>query len=190
MLEKFGSFWYVAPPFNFAITDRNLDRLRTHIQGVLVRMPDWERSLAGFRVEGAWMNQDWDAVQDYTQTSEDTWEMSIARILLTMGAKDEEAFAESVAAARHQLGKSITAGGEGGYRRSYDAVLKLHLVRDIETIRNAMQVLENGASKKHVLPEVFSLLSHRLASTLPTFRTREPLLSVHRTVYTMWYVFD
>lgn len=151
-------------------------------------MPDWEQLLAGFRLEGAWINQDWDAVKLYTRTSEDSWESSIARLLLAMRARDDRAFSEAIAAARIQLGKSITAGGESGYRRSYDAILKLHLVHDIETIRTAMHTLENGASKKRILPELFSSLSRRIDSTLPTFRTREPLLSAHRTVYSLWFV--
>ena len=135
------------------------------------------------------MNNDWDAVQRYAQSAEDTWEMSIARLLLAMRSGDDDAFIQAISSARLQLGKPITAGGETGYRRSYDAVLKLHLVRDIESIRNTAKLLDEGGLKARALPDLFSLLSQRMASTLPTFRTREPMLSVQRTAYALRFDF-
>ncbi|KAH8118429.1 hypothetical protein DFH11DRAFT_1686601 [Phellopilus nigrolimitatus] len=168
---------------------RNLghyDSLRTHIQGVLVRNPKWERALAGFRVEGAWMSGDWGIVQGMVERcQEDTWELAIARLLLALRSSDESGFANAISMTRLQLGTPITAAGERGYRRAYDAVLKLHLVRDIETIRKSVLHLHEGGAKGQILPELFSELSHRLDSTLPTFRTREPILSVHRTAFSL-----
>ncbi|THH12376.1 hypothetical protein EW145_g35 [Phellinidium pouzarii] len=168
---------------------RNLghyDSLRTHIQGVLVRNPGWEEALAGFQVEGAWMSSDWDTVQTIVEKcKEDTWEMAIARLLLSLKSSDASSFTSAISATRLQLGTPITAAGERGYRRAYDAVLKLHLVHDIEMIRNSVTQLHEGGTRKQVLSVLFSELSHRLNSTLPTFRTREPILSVHRTTFSL-----
>ncbi|KAI5124851.1 hypothetical protein M0805_007285 [Coniferiporia weirii] len=168
---------------------RNLghyDSLRTHIQGILVRNPEWEDALAGFRVEGAWMNGDWDAVRTIvSRCREDTWEIAIARLLLALESSDATGFISAISATRLQLGTPITAAGERGYRRAYDAVLKLHLVRDIETIRQSVIHLHEGGTRSQILPDLFSGLSHRLYSTLPTFRTREPILSIHRTAFSL-----
>ncbi|EJD01349.1 uncharacterized protein FOMMEDRAFT_111106 [Fomitiporia mediterranea MF3/22] len=167
---------------------RNLghyDSLRTHIQGILVRNPEWENALSGFRVEGAWMSGDWDEVQRIVEGQEDTWETAVARLLLALRSADDEEFAGIISATRLQLGVPVSAAGERGYRRAYDAILQLHLVRDIETIRNSIVRLNNGGSKVQVLPELFSTLSTRLDATLPTFRTREPILSIHRTAFSL-----
>ena len=76
---------------------RCTDSLRTHIQGVLVRRPQWENALAGFRVEGAWMSGDWDEVRRIAEDREDTWEMAIARLLLALRASDDGEFASRIA---------------------------------------------------------------------------------------------
>ena len=131
------------------------------------------------------MSGDWDAVQRIVEGQEDTWEMAIARLLLALRSSDELDFASSISATRLQLGIPITAAGERGYRRAYDAVLKLHVVRDVETIRECITRLQKGGRKTEILPELFSVLSHRLESTLPTFRTREPILSIHRTAFSL-----
>lgn len=164
---------------------QTLDSLRTHIQGVLVRNPEWVEDLADFRVEGAWMTSDWDTVQRIVDEQQNTWEMAIARLLLALRTSDDAGFVNALSTTRLQLGIPITAAGEKGYRRAYDAVLKLHLVRDIETIRRSVIRLQEGGQKSQILPDLFSTLSHRLNSTLPTFRTREPVLSVHRTAFSL-----
>ncbi|KAL5508165.1 hypothetical protein ACEPAH_5783 [Sanghuangporus vaninii] len=167
---------------------RNLghyDSLRTHIQGILVRNPQWEDALAGFRVEGAWMSEDWDEVQRIVGDQEDSWEMAIARLLLALKSSDDQSFANRITATRLQLGVPITAAGERGYRRAYDAILKLHMVRDIEIVRHSNSRLHEGEAKTTILPGLFSMLSRRLDSTLPSFRTREPILSIHRTTFSL-----
>ena len=131
------------------------------------------------------MSGDWDEVQRIVEDQEETWEMAIARLLLAMRASDDIEFATRLAATRLHLGVPITAAGERGYRRAYDAILKLHLVRDIETVRNSIKKVPQGQVKHRVLSNLFSTLSRRLDSTLPTFRTREPILSIHRTSFSL-----
>lgn len=132
------------------------------------------------------MNSDWSAVQAIVSTThEETWELVIARLLLAMRSPDDAAFNEALCTARSMLGAPITAAGERGFRRAYDAVLKLHLVHDIEAIRAGALQMQAGAAKGRTLRNLFRVLNSRLDATLPTFRIREPVLSIHRTTFSL-----
>ncbi|KAI0938155.1 hypothetical protein AcV7_003428 [Taiwanofungus camphoratus] len=167
---------------------RNLghyDTLRTHVKGVLTRNPSWESQLVGFQVESEWMVGNWDEVQNLVKnTGSQASSVLLAQILLALRAGDASAISNSLSAARRSLGAPIVAAGAKGYRRSYDAVLDLHLVHEVEIIHH---VVANLPSDLPDCREVFDRLSRRLSSrldsTLPTFRTREPILSMRRTAF-------
>lgn len=132
------------------------------------------------------MSGDWDGVKQLVdKCGEDggTWETAIARLLLSLRSMEALDFSRAMSSTLIQLGSPISAAGERGYRRAYDAVLKLHLVRDIDNIRQTFIALEEGRANTDVLSKLFSVLSNRVESTLPTFRTREPILSIHRTAF-------
>jgi len=163
------------------------DTLRTHVRGVLTRNPDWGPSLAGYQVECAWMVGAWSDVQNLVdQTMAQTAPIVMARLLLAMRTGDPAAIAQSASTARSVLGAPITASGAKGYRRSYDAVLNLHLTHELELIYNAISTLPPGSQapiRHDVLVDLSKTLSARLNVTLPTFRAREPVLSMRRTAF-------
>ncbi|KAL6309800.1 hypothetical protein BKA93DRAFT_723405 [Sparassis latifolia] len=169
---------------------RNLghyDTLRTHVKGVLVRNPNWQAQLVGFQVESEWMVGNWGEVQILIRSTEaQTSPILLAQVLLAMRAGDTVAISDSLAVARRLLGTPIIAAGAKGYRRSYDAVLDLHLVHELEVIHNAMTSLPGGqgsGTPRRVVDHVSQRLSARFNSTLPTFRIREPILSMRRTAF-------
>lgn len=132
------------------------------------------------------MNNDWDNVETAMSSVQvDTWESAMARLLLAMRSKDEPSFACALSSARVQFGSEISAAGERGYRRAYDSVLKLHLVHDIEMIHNAVARKDGVPLDEAELNSLLHKLTFRLDSTLPTFRTREPILSMHRTTFSL-----
>lgn len=164
-----------------------VDTLRTHVRGVLTRNPDWEAALAGFQVESAWMVGAWDDVRDLVaQTASQSPPIVMARLLLAMRTGEKSAITDSLSAARYTLGSPITAAGEKGYRRSYDAVLHLHLTHELELICNATSSGTNSRHRREALARLSQVLSSRLDATLPTFRTREPILSMRRTAFSLW----
>ncbi|KAJ6486408.1 hypothetical protein C8R47DRAFT_1216527 [Mycena vitilis] len=173
---------------------RNLghyDTLRTHVRGVLTRNPEWQSALAGFQAESAWMVGAWEDVQDLVQrTTAQTSSIVIARVLLAMRSKDAAAITSSLSVARSVLGTPITAAGAKGYRRSYEAVLDLHLTHELELIYNALTSLPAGSQghsqlRQRTVTSLNASLSARLDATLPTFRTREPVLSMRRTAFAL-----
>lgn len=172
-----------------------VDTLRTHVSGVLLRNPEWESALVGFEVESAWMVGAWDDVQRMVDRAEaQTSHIVIARLLLAMRARDDSAIAEALSVARSVLGAPITAAGIKGYRRSYEAILDLHLTHELEIIHNTITSLPPSSQgnsqrrRRQVLTELSFTLSARFNATLPTFRTREPLLSMRRTAFSLSYV--
>lgn len=167
------------------------DTLRTHVRGVLTRNPDWESALAGFHAESAWMVGAWEDVQSIVEhTKVQTSPIVIARLLLAMRAGDQAKINQSLSLARTVLGAPITAAGGKGYRRSYDAVLDLHVTHELEMVHRTITALptdSQGSSqqRRHVLARLSRTLSARVDSTLPTFRTREPILSMRRSAFAM-----
>jgi serine/threonine-protein kinase ATR len=158
-----------------------LDGLRTHVKGVLTRHPDWEASLAHFNVEGSWMVNDWAAVRSIVDTtSSSSSQVVLARLLLSIQDGDRKAVANAFSEARRSIGDLISKSGVKGHRQSYESLVDLHLVRDLEIIHTA-DARPNHDSK------LFSSLASRLDSTLPTFRNRERILGFRRTAYKLRY---
>jgi serine/threonine-protein kinase ATR len=168
-----------------ATINRNLflDSLRTHIQGVLVRNPDWAGPLSSFQVEGALMANDWATVLDVVSESRSkSSEVALARVFLAMRSGDETAISSALTAARSQMGEPIKTAGERGYRRAYDAILSLHILKDIETIHKS-SLLKEGT--QIAMTKLRDILDSRFEATLPSFRAREPILNMHRAAFSL-----
>ncbi|KAI9467128.1 hypothetical protein BJY52DRAFT_1423860 [Lactarius psammicola] len=168
---------------------RNLghyDTLRTHVKGVLTRNPDWKQSLVGFEVESAWMIGDWNDVQVLVDGSgESTPPVDIASLLLAIREGDPKLIADALARARMTLGNPIAVSGGREYRHTYEAVLNLHLVHEVELIHrfSSEQVQMSITHRSSAQDELTKTLNTRLNSTSPSFRTMEPILSMRRTAY-------
>ncbi|KAI0638446.1 hypothetical protein C8Q77DRAFT_1046895 [Trametes polyzona] len=173
---------------------RNLghyDSLRTHVMGVLTKHPEWSAELVGYQVESEWMVGRWDDVQAVVEkTNARPPAVLLANILLAMRTDDAEAVKNALLEARRSMGASITATGPSGYRRSYDAVLNLHLVHELEVIHNIVKDLRAGPigasqGSDQSFDKLLQRLSARFESTLPTFRIREPILNMRRTAFNL-----
>ncbi|KAF9567437.1 hypothetical protein CPC08DRAFT_22231 [Agrocybe pediades] len=172
---------------------RNLghyDTLRTHVIGVLTRHPEWESNFSSFQVESAWMVGDWADVQKLVDRVEsDTPPMVIARVLLAMRTGDNERIQDALSHARSVLGSPITAAGIKGYRRSYEAVLNLHMTHELELIHQITSTFNpdsqytQSQGRLRTMADLSKEFADRLNITYPTFRTREPLLSMRRTAF-------
>ncbi|KAF7302261.1 hypothetical protein MIND_00793200 [Mycena indigotica] len=171
---------------------RNLghyDTLRTHVRGVLTRNPSWQEALAGYQVESAWMVGAWSDVQELVdRTKIQNPSIVMARVLLAMRLRDPEAITTTLSVARSILGTPIAAAGPRGYRRAYDAVMDLHRTHELELIYEALNSLPTGSQRRsqkrqQIITQLQSSLAGRLESTLPTFRAREPILSMRRTAF-------
>ena len=134
----------------------------------------------------------WDDVQTLVQQVDtQTSSMVMARLLLAMRSGEVNSISESMSIARSVLGAPITAAGVKGYRRSYESVLNLHLTHELELIHQVTNTLPAGSQairqqeRRLAISELSRTLSARLNATLPTFRSREPVLSMRRTAFAL-----
>lgn len=164
---------------------RNLghyDTMRTHVRGALALNPQWENILAPFAIEGACILGDWQEAQDAIkrQGTDGSSEHAIAKVLLSVAGKSQEPFDEVLKSARHSLGKPILTAGRNSYSQIYESVLHLHMLHEVALIRNLSTKSSRAAGK---VSELMDVLNTRLNSTLPSFRVREPLLSMRRSAF-------
>ncbi|CCL98247.1 uncharacterized protein FIBRA_00241 [Fibroporia radiculosa] len=167
---------------------RNLghyDTLRTHVKGVLTRNPGWESQLVGFQVESEWMVGNWEEVRVLVERTDSLASpVLLAQVLLALRAGDALTISQASSVARGLLGAPIIAAGANGYRRSYDAVLDLHVLHELETIHASVQQLSRpDVDHQQVVARLSRCLSSRFESTLPVFRIREPILSMRRIAF-------
>ncbi|KIY70380.1 hypothetical protein CYLTODRAFT_347818 [Cylindrobasidium torrendii FP15055 ss-10] len=169
---------------------RNLghyDTLSTHVRGVLVRRPEWGHALARYQVESAWMMGAWDEVRIICEENEQSDpELALGRLILAIHSGDTAAIKEALSTARLILGAPIAAAGVDGYRRTYDSVLDLHLIHELADIYNFMshpKSMRDEKARVVGLNKFREVLTARLEATLPTFRNREPILSMRRTAF-------
>ncbi|PWN50671.1 hypothetical protein IE53DRAFT_394976 [Violaceomyces palustris] len=169
---------------------RNLghyDTMRTHIRGALSIHPEWEPMLASFQVEGSCILADWDEVAiAVSKPGASSAEHAIARVLLSMQRGKSSDFQEALKSARQQLGKPIAAAGKDSYARTYESVMQLHMLHELEMIGRLDDSNAAAASLVHEpskLGRLNSSLLSRFDATLPSFKMREPLLSLRRSAF-------
>ncbi|PWN18138.1 hypothetical protein BCV69DRAFT_274423 [Microstroma glucosiphilum] len=167
---------------------RNLghyDTMRTHVRGALSVHPQWEEILAPFAIEGACILGDWDEAEQILSRpgEQQSPEHAMARVLLAMAGRGNEAISDVLQTARRQLGKPILAAGRGSYPQIYDSVLQLHVLHEASLIEELAQTTDRGGKK---LDGLLRSLQARLDATLPSFRIREPLLSLRRSAFSTY----
>lgn len=154
------------------------------MRGVLVRNPDWESALAGFQAESAWMMGAWDDLQQITANNELTSPYIMkARVLLAMRTGNLNDVASALSNARAVLGAPITAAGAKGYRPSYDALLDLHMIHEMELVYDAVSTTIPG--RREAMNLLGTSLAARFDATLPNFRVRQAVLSMRRTAFAL-----
>ncbi|CDZ97128.1 serine threonine-protein kinase atr [Phaffia rhodozyma] len=173
---------------------RNLghyDTLRTHIEGLTTRRPQWESMLSSFQVEGSWMVGDWGAVENILSKNKETSpELAIARVLVELRSGGAS-LPTVLRTARLELGRPLTAAGRDSYNRAYDSVIQLHVLHELELIATTTLPQFNhctGGPNDQALATqrivtMKSALANRLSRILPSFRAQEPILSMRRTAF-------
>lgn len=168
---------------------RNLghyDTMRTHIRGVLAVNPEWEKMVDSFYVEGCCILSDWAEVKKRLNkegAGPSSPSHATARVLLAMHEGDQACLQKSIKDARSLLGKPLIAAGKSSYVSVYESVTQLHMLHELGMISEALGVSRSTTSSQMTLSNLSKALEARLASTLPSFRTREPLLSVRRSAF-------
>ena len=94
--------------------------------------------LLPFATEASWATGRWPALEKYTSmvpkgVGED-FNVSIARALLAMHAKDTENFASTIQSLRKQISSSLSTATTPSIAASHDALFKCHVLSELEVI--------------------------------------------------------
>ena len=166
--------------------------MRTHVEGLVSRRPEWKTSLIGYQVESECIVGTWENVEALIQQTEiDSSPILLGRILLAMRKGDQSAILSELSFARRSLGAPIMAVGAKGYNRCYDTIVDLHLVHELEVIyRKTMSCRPSQEYETSTrFEQLQQWLTARLECTLPSVRTREPILSIRRTAFGLAFVY-
>lgn len=160
------------------------DSMRTHIVGLLHsghNHSDWDRILAPFNIEASLIVSDWDAVEEGLRIPNlEGPEAAFGRVITAMRQGEKDQLAKAFYDAREQLGSPIVASGKGSYRQVYDSIVNLHILHELEAVRNLTGQRSSATSSM-----MSKTLLARLESTSPTFKAREPILNMQRTILSL-----
>ena len=102
---------------------------------------------------------------------------------------DEQDSKTAFCAARRKIGSGINSQQ---YSRSYEAILNLHLLHDVEMVHQADRSIVNtktSANSKVIQQQIartlIKSLDDRFTTTSPSFRIREAVLTNRRTAYSL-----
>ncbi|KAJ3270791.1 serine/threonine-protein kinase M1 [Terramyces sp. JEL0728] len=121
-----------------------------------------------YTVAASWRLGIWDNVERYKM---DSFESNIGKMLLCVKNKDKEKLEELTDAVRLKLMADITAASMESFDRANDSIQYLSCIFDIEYF--------NSHENLHELSEIWNL---RLQPLLPTFKTREAIISIRKSL--------
>ena len=158
------------------------DTLRTHIRGVLSRRPGWSDQLAPFEAEAAWITGDWSVVE-----SLGTRGPPLGPVLLALHHKMDSTL--KLREARLRIGQTITSRQ---YHRAQDAILQLHLLHEIEMIRQSNHAIltykdpiNHRVVTQKLALDLINALDERFETTSPLFHVREAILTIRRSAFAL-----
>jgi serine/threonine-protein kinase ATR len=152
----------------------------------LSRNHEWSSALSDFHVEGAIMVGDWSRVQQVLdQKHSDSPAATFGRLLMAMKGQDQDSFYKALSAGFTSLGQPITSSGLHSYNSSYETMVNLHVLHELKMFYEEWYKPRPLQDESKGLPRT---LKSRLDSILPSFKTREIVLSYRRAAFATQYV--
>ncbi|KAJ3127354.1 serine/threonine-protein kinase M1 [Nowakowskiella sp. JEL0407] len=162
----------------------HLETLINHVNGALSFHPDWEKELSRFGIEAACRLSKWESLDHFLDKPHDSsFEANLGSVVKSLRIVDREKFDSVITDMRGTIAGSVAVAAKESYRRAHDHILNLHILEEVESI---FEIVEKQAGKENDLSENLNGLlgcwESRLNITLPSFKTREPLLNLRRTL--------
>ncbi|GAB2267814.1 hypothetical protein Dimus_002790 [Dionaea muscipula] len=177
----------------------HLQTMVTHVDGLISRIPQYEKTWCMQGVQAAWRLGRWDLMDEYlkgadkeglvcsSSESNASFDMDVAKILQAMMNKDQFAVSERIALSKQALIAPLAAAGMDSYIRAYPFVVKLHLLKELEDFHVLLageSFLEKAFHQgDQLFSEVVENWENRLRVTQPSLWAREPLLAFRRLVF-------
>merc|ERR550534_3478618 len=152
------------------------------VKGLMERDPEDKADLIMYQIESAWDLSQWQVVEESCpQTTSTDWQTNLGKSLLLAKNDDENGLHEHVAILRKDLMIPVAAAAmeQGSYRRSYDYLIKLQVLDEIETLSSLKDITEETIEK------IFAEWKTRLTFSQYSLSTLEPVLKVRRALVEM-----
>ena len=159
--------------------------------GSLVRKPDWKSKIKPYMIEATWKLGNWDELDTLTKGNGDdegNTSQSIGRLLICVKERDSNGFKVLLDRARVKEMNPISAmaSQRAAYLRSYQHLVRLHMLTDLEQASTCLFDTKPGNIEDTLKPEDLNpLWIQRNESILPSLRTLEPVLSLQRVIYNL-----
>ncbi|KAH9248203.1 hypothetical protein BASA81_014163 [Batrachochytrium salamandrivorans] len=163
------------------------ETLLTHVNGILERNPKEMLALHAQGIEAAWRLGDWPLLEKFLSLPHKSgFQTSIGRLLLAMNTRQDESVADLLKQARSSVTTFIAAASMESYQRGYDSVLQLSMLNELESVYRIMQndVCDESVQMS-TISRLFKSWDMRLKITFPSYRQREPILSLRRVLLSM-----
>ncbi|XP_027767681.1 serine/threonine-protein kinase ATR isoform X1 [Solanum pennellii] len=171
----------------------------THVDGLISRIPKYQKTWCMQGVQAAWRLGRWDLMDEYLNGADEEglvcsssesnalFDMDVAKILQAIMKRDQFSVAKRITLSKQALIAPLAAAGMDSYARAYPFVVKLHMLRELEDYSSLLGG-ESFLEKSFVLCDSdFSKLMEswedRLKLTQPSLWAREPLLAFRRLVF-------
>ncbi|XP_019067489.2 serine/threonine-protein kinase ATR isoform X2 [Solanum lycopersicum] len=171
----------------------------THVDGLISRIPKYQKTWCMQGVQAAWRLGRWDLMDEYLNGADEEglvcsssesnalFDMDVAKILQAIMKRDQFSVAKRITLSKQALIAPLAAAGMDSYARAYPFVVKLHMLRELEDYSSLLGG-ESFLEKSFVLRDSdFSKLMEswedRLKLTQPSLWAREPLLAFRRLVF-------
>ncbi|KAG2462678.1 ATR kinase, partial [Polypterus senegalus] len=162
-----------------------LSTVITQVNGVLANRPQWKSELNTYRVEAAWKLTQWDLVEEYVVSDDNsnTWSVQLGHMLLAAKKRDAETFYEKLKVVRTEQVVPLSAASYewGSYQRGYEYIVRLHKLCELEHV---FWELQKEGAREMELTQTLKWQA-RLEMTQNSFRAKEPILALRRALLSL-----
>ncbi|KAG6548304.1 hypothetical protein Mapa_010357 [Marchantia paleacea] len=174
----------------------HLQAMVTHVDGLILRMPDHKGDWSMRGIQAAWRLGQWSLLEEYVTCAESdgsllnggegyaAFDLSLAKILQAHQNGDRELFTEQIMISRQTLLAPLAAASMESYTRAYPLIVKLHMLQELEDFSSLAAVRRaTDSSHINVIMELVGDWENRLRITQPSLWTREPILALRRLLF-------
>ncbi|KAI8929063.1 hypothetical protein BC831DRAFT_33247 [Entophlyctis helioformis] len=168
------------------------ETMLTHLSGFIEQQPNGAEELYSEGIEAAWRQGRWSLLEQFLgRPHRPGFTASLARLLLAVnGNKDASTVGRLLDQARGEITTSVAAASMESYRRGYDSAIQLSMLHEVEMMHQFIQLAGSADETMGVnsgvhasqLSDILRSWDSRLKITMPSYRVREPILSLRRVL--------
>jgi len=169
------------------------------VEGDIKTHPEWEQQLTDWRIASAWKVQDWESLEvALSRSTHPSFEVGLGQLTLDMRDNRVEDFEKHIQQVRCMLIPPLAAASMESYSRSYESMVQLHLLRELEVAFQSWN--ESGATGDTLGSQIAMAaqgtrsyvdrvrdyqptLDKRFESMAPSFKVREQVATLRRLAF-------